>query len=403
MKTAAIICEYNPFHNGHEYHILQTKEITGADFVIALMSGNYVQRGTPAIMDKKLRAQAALVCGADLVIELPLFAACASAPDFAMGAVALLHNLGVVDYLSFGSECQDINKLKAIASFLIKYEEAIEIGTKKLMSQGHSYPKAKELYLTRHLDDPSLIQILKQPNNILGIEYLKALSRLDSPITPVCVERIANDHHSRELTPLISSATSIRASLDNGHFHDLLSRVPSPLHELYQIHYKKDFPICADDFSLILQTALCSCQNLTQIAGISSDFCDRVLKTNRPDLSFDQLVDASKSKNITWSKTSRNLLHILLGMTKDQLLLARKYHMAPYFQILGFRRSSSFLIRLIKKNASIPMIRHFRVLSDPLNEEQKLLLSTEQRAHQIYQAVIGQKYHTLLKDEQIIV
>lgn len=403
MKTAAIICEYNPFHNGHEYHIRKTKQITGADLVIALMSGNYVQRGTPAVMEKKLRTKAALLCGADLVIELPLFAACASAPDFAMGAVSLLHHLGVVDYLSFGSECQEINKLKEIASFLIKYEEAIEAGTKTLMSQGHSYPKAKELYLTKHLHDPSLIEVLKQPNNILGIEYLKALIRLDSPITPVCVGRIANDHHSRELTPLISSATSIRASLDDGQIDELLLRVPASSQELYQAHYQKDYPILADDFSLILQTALCSSKDYTSIAGISSDFSDRVLKMNRPDLSFEQLVDACKTKNITWSKTSRNLLHILLDISKDQLLLARKYQMAPYFQILGFKRSSSSLIGQIKKNASIPMIRHLRPLSDPLSDEQQLLLSTEQRANQIYQAVIGQKFHTILKDEQIIV
>ena len=179
MKTAAIICEYNPFHNGHEYHIMQTRNITSADCVIAIMSGNYVQRGTPAVMDKKIRTQAALLGGADLVIELPLFAACSSAPDFAIGAVSLLHKLGVIDYLSFGSECQDINKLKQIASFLIQYEEEIERGTKELMSLGHSYPKAKELYLREHLDDASLIEVLKQPNNILGIEYLKALLQLE--------------------------------------------------------------------------------------------------------------------------------------------------------------------------------------------------------------------------------
>lgn len=403
MKTAAIICEYNPFHNGHEYHILQTKKITGADFVIALMSGNYVQRGTPSIMEKKLRTKAALLCGADLVIELPLFAATSSAPDFAMGAVALLHDLGVVDYLSFGSECQDINKLKVLASFLIKYEDSIESGTKKLMSQGHSYPKAKELYLTKHLDDPSLIEVLKQPNNILGIEYLKALIRLGSSITPVCVGRIANDHHSKELTSFISSATSIRTSLDNGQIDDILLRVPSCTRKLYKTHYEKDFPVRSDDFSLILQTTLCSYSDYQQIGGISSDFSDRILKINQPDLSFEQLVAACKTKNLTWSKTSRNLLHILLGITEEKLFLARKYHLAPYFQILGFRRSSSCLIGQIKKNASIPMIRHLRMLSDSLNEDQELLLSTEQRANQIYQAVIGQKFHTILKDEQIIV
>lgn len=402
MKTAAIICEYNPFHNGHEYHIMQTRNITGADRIIVVMSGNYVQRGTPAVMDKKIRAQAALLCGADLVIELPLFAACASAPDFAMGAVSLLHKLGVVDYLSFGSECQDINKLKQLASFLIQYEEEIERGTKNLMSLGHSYPKAKELYLREHLFDTSLIEVLKQPNNILGIEYLKALIRLDSPIVPVCVTRVSNDHHSKKLTPSISSATSIREILEQGKIDPLFSRVPDALHDLYQTHYQKDFPVCADDFSLLLHAGIYSCPDLTKISGISNDFKDRLLKMLKADLSFDQLVSACKTKNLTWSKASRNLLHIILDITCEKMEKARTYDMSPYFQILGFKRSSSFIIGDIKKNSSIPMVRHLRAMDDPLSSAQEELLSAEQRANQLYRAVIGQKFHTIIKDEQII-
>ena len=403
MKIAAIICEYNPFHNGHEYHIMQTKNITGADLLIALMSGNYVQRGTPAIMDKKIRANAALLCGADLVIELPLFCACGSAPDFAFGAVSLLHSLGVVDYLSFGSECQDINKLEAIASFLIKYEDKIESGTKELMSLGHSYPKAKELYLSAHIEDSSLIEILKEPNNILAIEYLKALIRLDSCITPVCIGRNTSSHHDTNLTPCISSATSIRSALEKGNINSMFSRVPSTVHNLYNDHYLKDFPVTSNDFSMLLHSALISCQDLSQISGISKDFNDRILKVIRFDQSFEQLINSCKSKNITWSKISRNLLHIILGITKEQVLVAQKYNFAPYYQILGFKRSSSFLISDIKNSTTLPMVRHFRPLKDELNKDQLSLLDTERRANELYKAVVGQKFHTILKDEQIIV
>ena len=377
MKTAAIICEYNPFHNGHEYHIMQTRNITGADCVIAIMSGNYVQRGTPAVMDKKIRTKSALLGGADLVIELPLFAACSSAPDFAIGAVSLLHKLGVIDYLSFGS-------------------------TKELMSLGHSYPKAKELYLREHLDDASLIEVLKQPNNILGIEYLKALLQLDSPIIPVCVTRVSNDHHSKELTPSISSATSIREILEQNQIRPLFSRVPEALHDIYQMHYQKDFPVCLDDFSLLLHAAIYSCEDLTQISGISSDFKDRIFKMLKSDLSFEELISACKTKNLTWSKISRNLLHIMLDITKEKVEKARTYDMSPYFQILGFKRSASFLIGNIKRKSSIPMVRHLRVMNDPLSKDQEELLSAEQRANQLYRTVIGQKFHTIIKDEQII-
>lgn len=403
MKTAAIICEYNPFHNGHEYHIMQTRNITGADFVIALMSGNYVQRGTPAIMDKKIRTKAALLCGADLVIELPLFSATASAPDFAFGAVSLLDKLGVVDYLSFGSECQEINKLWQIASFLIKYEEEIDLDIKRLMSLGHSYPKARELSLSERLLDSSLIEILKQPNNILGIEYLKSLIRLNSTITPVCVGRVSNSHHSNTLVPVISSATSIRSVLEQDEITPLFSRVPDSIHTLYMDHYKKDFPITCNDFSLLLQYSILSTSDLTQISGITRDFNDRLLKKLRFDLSFEQLIHACKSKNITFSKTSRNLLHIILEITDSKLAISRKYQMAPYYQILGFRRFSSHLIKVIKENSSIPMVRHLRELSDPISKDAKILLSTEQRAQHIFEMIIAQKFSTTLKDFQIIV
>ena len=356
MKTAAIICEYNPFHNGHKYHIMQTRNITGADCVIAIMSGNYVQRGTPAVMDKKIRTKSALLGGADLVIELPLFAACSSAPDFAIGAVSLLHKLGVIDYLSF----------------------------------------------REHLDDTSLIEVLKQPNNILGIEYLKALLQLDSPIIPVCVTRVSNDHHSKELTPSISSATSIREILEQNQISPLFSRVPEALHDIYQMHYQKDFPVCLDDFSLLLHAAIYSCEDLTQISGISSDFKDRIFKMLKSDLSFEELISACKTKNLTWSKISRNLLHIMLDITKEKVEKVRTYDMSPYFQILGFKRSASFLIGNIKRKSSIPMVRHLRVMNDPLSKDQEELLSTEQRANQLYRTVIGQKFHTIIKDEQII-
>ena len=247
-----------------------------------------------------------------------------------------------------------------------------------------------------------MIEVLKQPNNILGIEYLKALLRLDSQIIPVCVTRVSNDHHSKELTPSISSATSIREILEQNQISPLFSRVPEALHDIYQTHYQKDFPVCLDDFSLLLHAAIYSCGDLTQISGISSDFKDRIFKMLKSDLSFEELISACKTKNLTWSKTSRNLLHIMLDISKEKVEKARTYDMSPYFQILGFKRSASFLIGNIKKRASIPMVRHLRTMNDPLSKDQEELLSTEQRANQLYRTVIGQKFHTIIKDEQII-
>ena len=226
--------------------------------------------------------------------------------------------------------------------------------------------------------------------------------QLYSPIIPVCVTRVSNDHHSKELTPSISSATSIREILEQNQIRPLFSRVPEALHDIYQMHYQKDFPVCLDDFSLLLHAAIYSCEDLTQISGISSDFKDRIFKMLKSDLSFEELISACKTKNLTWSKISRNLLHIMLDITKEKVEKARTYDMSPYFQILGFKRSASFLIGNIKRKSSIPMVRHLRVMNDPLSKDQEELLSTEQRANQLYRTVIGQKFHTIIKDEQII-
>ena len=188
MKTVGIIAEYNPFHNGHKYQIEKAKELTGADYCIVVMSGNFVQRGTPAFMDKYLRAKAALTCGADLVIELPVHYAAASAEYFASGAVAILDRLGVIDYLCFGSECGNIEILSDIADVLISESDEFKNVLKQRLKEGVAYPKARNdaicaaaPHLTEYLD------VLNYPNNILGLEYIKALKKRKSNIAPCTI------------------------------------------------------------------------------------------------------------------------------------------------------------------------------------------------------------------------
>ena len=402
MKTVGLITEYNPFHNGHLYHIERAKELTGADRVVIVMSGDYVQRGTPALLSKHSRAHMALLNGASAICELPVCYASGSAEFFAQGAISILEGLGCIDTLCFGSECGELSVLQHIAQLLLSESDTYSHMLQDALKKGHSFPAARHQALEKLTGDASVSQILSEPNNILGIEYLKALLQLDSPIIPVCVTRVSNDHHSKELTPSISSATSIREILEQNQIRPLFSRVPEALHDIYQMHYQKDFPVCLDDFSLLLHAAIYSCEDLTQISGISSDFKDRIFKMLKSDLSFEELISACKTKNLTWSKISRNLLHIMLDITKEKVEKARTYDMSPYFQILGFKRSASFLIGNIKRKSSIPMVRHLRVMNDPLSKDQEELLSTEQRANQLYRTVIGQKFHTIIKDEQII-
>lgn len=403
MRTAAVICEYNPFHNGHAYHIQKTKEVTGADFIVALMSGNYVQRGAPAIMEKQIRTEAALLSGADLVIELPLWAATGSAPYFALGSITLLNHLGMIDSLSFGSECSDLQTLWEIASFFVESDELIQEKTAEYSRLGHSYPRAKELAHKDLIPDPSWISIIRQPNNILGLEYMKALISSKSPIRPYCIRRESSGHHDNFLHDSISSASAIRDSVTAKGLSEVLSQIPKELHPLYQKHFGVDFPVTPDDFSLLLQSSLCETSDYTKFWGISKDFSDRLCRIWAPNLSFTNLIQQCKTKNITWSRISRNLLHIMLGMTTEQYRILERMHMIPYFQILGFKKSSSRLIAELKQNTGVPMVRHLRKLNTPLTREQEELLAAERRANLLYQLVLGNKYHFFQKDRQIIV
>lgn len=404
MKTAAIICEYNPFHNGHLYHIEETKRQTRADFIIALMSGNYVQRGTPAIMEKQLRTRFALECGADLVIELPLWFSTGSAPYFAEGAVRLLNGLGVVDFLSFGSECDDIRLLKKVCDFLQSHKNSLSIQTKKYHSMGHAYPRARELALLDLQPDPRFVPILREPNNILALEYLTALSKTRSSIQPHCVLRFGSQHHTDTLGEHVSSASSIRNHIEEtGHLDSVLSQIPPICHPLMLEAFQTQFPVTIDDFSMLLKSNLLSGSPLEDFWEISSDFSDMITKHYTPTLSWTQLIQHCKNKNLTWSRISRNLLHIMLGMTQEHRKILLTHNFSLYFQILGFKKISTSLIAEINRKHTIPMVRHCRPQNDALLPYQETLLSVEQRANQYYQLILGEKYHISKKDQQIIV
>lgn len=406
MKTAAIICEYNPFHNGHAYHIRRTREETGARCVIALMSGNYVQRGTPAIMEKQLRAQMALDHGADIVIELPLWYACGSAPYFAAGSVALLDSLHVVDILSFGSECGDIGLLSELSDFLTENHCRLEKLASDYVRQGHSYPKARDLALRQLAPDSAWVRAAEEPNNLLALEYMKALRQTHSRIRPFCVTRHASRHHESVLPEegSFASASAIRGSIESdGILSGAASAVPAKAFSILKRHFQKDFPVSCDDFSLLLKHIIFSEPDLTIYWDVSSDLQDLMRKSTEFSSSFTDIIARCKNKNITWSRISRSLLHMILGMTGENADLLSRLDHRLYYQILGFRKESSHLIASMQKNAVIPMVRHCRPLKDPLSPERADLLSVERRANLLYHTVIGEKFHQNWKDRQIIV
>ena len=398
MIVNAIIAEYNPLHKGHEYLIQKGKEVTGADYTIVVMSGNYVQRGEPSVMDKSIRTEAALLSGADLVIELPLYYSVASAEYFAKGAVALIEKLGVVDNLIFGSETDNIDLLTDIARLSLDYEMDCYELISKYMSEGHSYPKAESLAffdIIEKLDEeakdnyPELVlyskedvaKILSAPNSTLAICYIKSLISFESEIVPVAINRIASDHNDSSLGALSSSA--IRKELNEKNYEPLKNQLSEEVYDLLSEYIGVNYPIKPDDYSDILLYKLRSLVygngarlkaqgilSLTEYLDVSEELAGRIINMLGEYKNFTQFVAILKTKSITYSHISRALLHIILDIKKSN---AQKYianDFSLYARILGFYKESWDLLSEIKEKASLPIISKLAdaedIIEDPL-------------------------------------
>ena len=389
MRIVGLIAEYNPFHNGHKYHIEKAKELANADYAIVVMSGNFVQRGAPAIMPKHLRAEAALKCGADLVIELPLCYATGTAEQFAYGAVSLLDKLGCVDAICFGSECGDIEPLKSLAKILsdepAEYKENLQLN----LRSGMSFPLARQKAVQAVCDSSHLKELLEQPNNILGIEYLKALYRLKSEIEPLTIQREVSRYHDTKLQEQFSSASALRHTIENECFASLYGQIPSDCMSILEDGYKVRYPVCANDFSLLLKYKLLNETSSTLIdyADVSEELANRIYNRLNDYVSFDQFCELLKTKEITYTRISRALIHILLGVKKSN------YVEIKYARVLGFRKNSSDLLAYIKKTSSLPLISKLSS-SDNFAEHAKRMLGIDVFASNLFESVVTEKFKT---------
>ena len=350
MKIAGVIAEYNPFHKGHQFHLSRARELTGADYVIVVMSGNYVQRGTPAMFDKYTRAEAALRSGADLVLELPVSAATGSAEYFASGAVKILADTGIVTDLCFGSECGSLMDLQKLADILAKEPEEYQILLRKYLKEGMSFPAARAHAVKDYAPDLAS-DLLDAPNNLLGLEYLKALKRLHSTILPHTIQREGNAYHDITITDERSaSASGIRDALmkSQGIFTDrILQQLPFP--ELYK-DYEGLSPISENSFSLPLLQKLRALQDqpLEQYFGVSAELSNRIWNRLDEFSSFSGFTDLLKTRELTRTSVSRALLHVLLDV--------REYKPASVFRVLGFRKSSGILLKELSVHENLPVI-----------------------------------------------
>lgn len=406
MNIVGLITEYNPFHNGHLYHIQEAKRVAKADAAVVIMSGNFVQRGAPAIMPKHLRAKSALLSGADLVLELPVCFATGSAEFFAMGAIALLDSLGCVDSICFGSECGDSEILGKIAKILSEEPDDYKKALQNALRKGMSFPQARqhalqEYFINNHFDANALADVLSQPNNILGIEYMKALYQRNSSMKAYSIRRIGAGYHESELTEKYSSASAIRQSLAKDSLSESIYRqLPFAAQTIMKETFDMRYPVYANDFSLILKYKLLqeTKKSLTSYMDVSEDLANRIINLRNDFQSFDDFCDSLKTKDMTYARISRGLLHILLDIRTEHLANYKKNGYCHYAHILGFRKSSAELLSLLKGTSKVPLLTKLTQTED-LSEAGCQMLLQDIFASDLYESVITDKFETSFINE----
>jgi len=402
MKIVGLITEYNPFHNGHLYHLERAKALSGADAAVVVMSGNYVQRGTPAVMPKHLRAKAALESGADAVIELPVCYAAGSAEYFATGAVALLDALGCVDSICFGSECGDYDMLSEIARVIADEPGNYKDSLKASLKEGHPYPLARQKALETYLGDEKKAAIVKNPNNILGLEYLKALYQQGSPMKGYTIKRVASAYHDTELIDEFSSASAIRTALSGEafDFSQLDNQVPQASAQILESSYNTRYPVYSNDFSLILKYKLLSetPDSLTRYADVSAELANRIMNRLNDYISYEQFCMILKTRELTHSRISRALLHIMLDIRQDELNIFTHNGFAFYARILGFRNNSNEVLKCLKETSRIPLITRVST-GDKLTGPALRMFQLDKNAADLYEAVITDKFKIAFVNE----
>ena len=424
MKVTGIIAEYNPFHNGHEYHIQQSKERLKSDYTVVVMSGNYVQRGAPTIVDKYSRAEMALRAGADLVLELPTCFATASAEYFAYGGVAILDKLNIVDDLCFGTESLDVispkdskeqveeavrdltGQFRTIADVLVDEPEEFKEVLRQGLRDGLSHAAARSKAVGQILGE-EYVTVMETSNNILGVEYMKALRKLNSSIKPDPIARRLSSHNDMAINEGFSSATAIRNAIYNKYdMHSLGSTVPEYALEILMDRYLVSFPIFRDDFSLVLGTELLKAKessDLTKYFGVSEDLANRILNLRDDFKSFMQFKDEVATKNINRATSSRALMHIALGITDKDMREMYNAESIRQVKVLGFRESSKELLTEIKKAADIKLVTK---LADAVREGNDKMLLQNIEADRIYRMVAMNKFGEDLKNpftEEIVI
>lgn len=411
MKILGIIAEYNPFHMGHKYQIEKAKALSGADYVVAIMSGNYVQRGAPAVFEKSIRTKMALNGGIDAVFEIPSFFSGASAADFAKFGISLLDILGV-DYISFGAENNDYKLLGAVADILTQKE--IDIAIKRYINSGLNYAKSRYKAITdiifteTDMSDKSVMQIediLSSPNNILAIEYLKNIKSIKSRLKPVIISRNGSGYHEKKMEEnKFASATAIRRILlrsseyGEGNIYcneKYIGNVPKENIDILN----SSRAIFENDFLFTVQRNILDkiymCDDLVSYCDVSNELANKIAK-NINDIksdSFEDFILSLKSKNFTYTRISRAIFHVILNHKKKNLEEFKSdEYMAAYPCLLGFKKGSEKLLSELKLRSKRAIVSKTGGAKELLNDKEVKIFENNIYSDFLYNSIYFEKY-----------
>ena len=364
-----IVSEYNPFHNGHLMHLNYSKDLTKTDFTIAVMTGNFVQRGDTSLVDKWTKTEMALKAGIDLVIELPAVYATSSAENFADGAIKILDSLGIVDYLSFGSELGELGPIDAVASVLAREPKDFSNLISRQLKSGLSYPKAREIALSQYFGtSPLYTEVLQNPNNILGVEYLKAIKRRRSHIKAFTVKRDYSDYNSNTVKKGVASATAIRTMIKNK--KNIQRVVPFETYELLQRQAKagKLVPdLSVFEKEIIYTLRKMTLQEIAALPDVSEGLENRIKIAVNTYNNLNDVIAAIKTERYTQTRIQRILLHALLGITQKDINASKRT--IPYIRILGFNKHGKRIISAIaKENPKLKIIVSVKKFMEASND-----------------------------------
>lgn len=397
MNACGLIVEYNPFHNGHLHHIEQARKASEAECIIAVMSGSFLQRGEPAIMDKFHRTLAALKSGVDIVVELPYTYAVESSHLFAAGSVKTLHEIGVSS-ICFGSESGDVTDFINSYHYFQQHKNAYRTTLKKALDQGKSYPSAskdayQEIGLTTEAID------LTKPNNILGYSYVKAIKDNHLPVQPLTIKRTKSGYHDESISGTIASATSIRNEIltENQLTENVQHALPaSTIHQLNAYYAKTSLWHTWENYFPLLhyRVQTMSAADLKNIHGVDEGLEYRIKTTAKHATSMHDWINAIKTKRYTWTRIQRMFVHLLVNTTKQTIQPITETQPIPYVRLLGMNETGQSYLNRVKSHMDVPLI-------SSLQQHEGVIMKMEEKATHAYYSVLPAKIQQKLWKQEI--